>query len=179
MTEMNRRVCVRAATADDLPAIYEINRMGWDGVCIAEAVEQRHGVVGGTGWRERKAGEVDEACKQHLDRVIVAEAEGVLVGYATSFFNESDRVGEVANNAVHPNWRNRGVATALIGEVIHGLVREGATMLRVTTLERDLPAQRVYEKLGFREIARSVMYTMSAEEASAALDRRGDDCREA
>jgi len=44
----------------------------------------------------------------------------------------------------------------------------------VTTLEQDVAAQRVYEKLGFREIARSVMYTMSAEQAADALAKQLD-----
>jgi len=165
-------VSIRPARADDVDAIYEINRIGWEGVCVAQLVERRHGVVAGVGWQDRKAREVDDWCKRHLDRVLVAEVGGQVVGYATSWFHEPDRVGEVCNNAVHPDWRNRGIATALVGETIRRLLAEGATMLRVTTLKQDVPAQHVYEKLGFRELARSIMYTMTAAQAQEALAAR-------
>lgn len=167
-----RGIIIRPAREQDIRAIYEINRIAWDGVCMARAVERRHGIVAGTGWRERKAREVDEACKAHLDRVLVAEVKGAVVGYATCYFDPADGVGTLGNNAVHPDWRNRGIATALIAQVIRRLLDEGARILRVTTLEQDAAAQRVYEKLGFREIARSVMYTMSAEQAAKAVKRQ-------
>jgi ribosomal protein S18 acetylase RimI-like enzyme len=163
---------IRAARADDLVAIYDINRIAWAGVCVAQLVERRHGVVAGVGWQERKAREVDQWCQQHLDRVVIAEVGGHVVGYATWWLHESDCAGEVYNNAVHPDWRNRGIATALVAAAIRRLLAEGATMLRVTTLEQDLPAQRVYEKLGFRELARSITFTMTAAAAEAALATR-------
>ena len=168
---MREKTSIRPAREGDLGAIYHINRVAWEGVCVAQLVERRHGVVSGIGWQEHKAREVDEWCKVNLDRVLVAAAGGAVVGYATSSYDPHDRVGQVTNNAVHPDWRNRGIATALITRVIRRLLAEGAEMLRVTTMEQDLPAQRVYHKLGFRELGRHIMYTMNAEEAAAALEQ--------
>lgn len=162
-------VSIRPARGDDLVAIYDINRAAWGGVCMAELIESRYGVIAGIGWRERKAGEVDQWCRAHLDRVLVAELDGAVVGYATSAFDADDRVGEVCNNAVHPEFRNRGIATALISAVVRRLLDEGAGMLRVSTMTQDRPAQRVYEKLGFRELCRHITYTMPAREADEAL----------
>jgi len=172
MTANAQAVSIRPAREGDLAAIYELNRTAWEGVCVAQMVERRYGLVAGVGWQTRKANEVDQFGKAHLDRILVAEANGRVVGYATSWFHAADRVGEVCNNAVHPDWRSRGIATALVTEIIRRLLAEGAQMLRVITLEQDVPAQRVYEKLGFQELARHIMYTMSAEQAAAALEKR-------
>jgi len=170
---MPESVCIRSARENDLDAIYSINRVAWDGVCIAELVEGRHGTVADRNWRDRKAGEVDGWCRAHLGRVLVAEVDGAVVGYATSWFDADGRVGEVCNNAVHPEFRNRGIATALISTVVKRLLDEGADMLRVSTMAQDYPAQRVYGKLGFRELARSIIYTMTAAEAEEALKAPG------
>jgi ribosomal-protein-alanine N-acetyltransferase len=177
MNASPQQVSVRPAREEDLAAIYSINRIAWAGVCVAQLLEQRHGVIAGLGWQEHKAREVDQWCKQHLDRVLVAEAQGAVVGYATCSFDPDARVGYVRNNAVHPDWRNRGIATALISEIIRRLLAEGAQMLQVVTMEQDLPAQRVYRKLGFRELGRHIMYTMSAAEAAAALEQGAGPAR--
>lgn len=164
-------VTIRPAREEDLAAIYEINRIAWDGVCVAQLVERRHGVIGGIGWQQRKAQQVDHWCRANLDCVVAAEAAGRVVGFAAFSFDREERAGEVLDNAVHPEWRNRGIGTALIAAVVRRLLDAGATVLRVNTLEHDVAAQAVYRKLGFRELVRSIRYTMSAADASAALER--------
>jgi len=152
-------VTVRTARPDDLPKIYEITYRAWDGYTLHQMLEERHGVIGGKGWRERKVEEVRRFCERNPEGVLVAEEDGVVVGYAT-FGMDEDGVGHVLNNAVDPEHRGRGIGTALVRAVVERLKAEGARILRVTTLESDIPARRVYEKLGFVELARSVHYTM-------------------
>ena len=91
--------------------------------------------------------------------------DGRVIGYATFYWAPEDRIGEVGNNAVLPAFRGRGIGLALIAETIRIMREWGAEILRVTTFEHDHPARRIYEKLGFREIARSIHFTMRASEA--------------
>jgi len=146
-------VTVRAARPDDLSKIYEITYRAWDGYTLHQMLEERHGVIG-----ERKVEEVRRFCERNPEGVLVAEEDGVVVGYAT--FGTDEEVGYVLNNAVDPDHRGKGIGTALVRAVVERLKAEGARVLRVTTLASDIPARRVYEKLGFVELARSVHYTM-------------------
>jgi ribosomal-protein-alanine N-acetyltransferase len=104
-------------------------------------------------------------CRQHPDQVVVAEDDGRMVGYATFNWSPEDRIGEVGNNAVLPDFRGRGIGTALVAETVRIMKSLGAEILRVSTLEHDYPARRVYERLGFQELARSVHFSMRATES--------------
>ena len=161
-------VRIRKAKQEDIARIGEITAVAWAENTLYKLLEDRHGLIGNRGWQERKVDDMKNFCTAHLDRVFVAVENGLVVGYATFDFNEEDKVGQVCNNAVDPDHRGKGIGTSLIVRVIDELKTLGARVLRVTTLAHDLPAQRIYEKLGFKEIARSVYYTMEV------LDRKGE-----
>ena len=155
-----QEVIVREARPEDVEAIADITYRGWDGVTIGEALEQRHGVRGGKTWRERKRAEIVADFRRRPHEFFVAEIDGRVVGYASYWFVEADETGHVGNNCVDPDFRGRGIGTALIGRVIERLRELGARIAVVTTLEHDLPARRVYEKHGFKLLLKSVYYSM-------------------
>lgn len=63
------------------------------------------------------------------------------------------------DNAVDPAWQGRGIGTRLVASVVEALEKAGVDIMQVSTYEHDVPARRVYEKVGFTEIARTVHYT--------------------
>ena len=146
----------RQARPDDMDRIYEIVAAAFGPFCMAKLMEDRFGIVDGKTWVEHKAGSVVQACKMHLDYVIVAEEEGRVVGFASS--GREGNTGMVGNNAVDPDCQGRGLGTMLIRDVLRRLKDKGVTRFRVSTMEHDHPARRVYEKWGFRERGRSAMY---------------------
>ncbi len=156
---------IRPFRPEDLPVIGQITRQSWFGVAMWHLLEQRYGPLGAS-WTDRKAAEVMDFCRQHPNQIVVAEEDGQTVGYATFYWSPADKIGEVGNNAVLPQFRGRGVGTALIVETIRIMKDWGAEILRVTTFEHDYPARHIYERLGFREIARSVHFTMLCSEAN-------------
>ena len=143
---------IRPATEKDLDAIYQITIAAFGPYTVTKLLEDRYGKIGGRSWQERKGGSTVEACRRHLDCVLIAEKAGEVVGYATH--NRDAAVGSVGNNAVRPDQQGQGIGTALISAVIRRLRENGCPLLKVGTMEHDLPARRVYEKLGFREKGR-------------------------
>lgn len=67
------------------------------------------------------------------------------------------RVGEVRRLRVAPEWRRRGVATALMRELISWSASSGLRTLVLNTTAAQLPALALYRGLGFREIGRSYL----------------------
>jgi ribosomal protein S18 acetylase RimI-like enzyme len=82
------------------------------------------------------ADDLRRAISQTNANVLVAEADGQLVGSIIGTFDVWR--GNIYRMAVHPIYRRRGIARALVGEVERRLTRQGAR--RITALvERDHP----------------------------------------
>ena len=60
------------------------------------------------------------------------------------------RFGEVQEVHVHPEFRNRGVATALVVRAVRTAQRKGCEALYLETDDFNAAARRVYERCGFR-----------------------------
>lgn len=155
---------IRQAVESDLDRIGEITMRAWFSATVLQQLEELYGLLAGKPWQERKRDSVVSSIGNNLDRCVVAEIDGVVVGYATWKIDAREKSGEVGNNAVDPDHRGHGIGTALIERTLDIMSEQGLTFLRVSTLVHDAPARRVYEKLGFKELNRSVTYTMSVEE---------------
>ena len=151
---------IRKYRESDLAEIEAITRVAWKGVIIAELLEARHGVLGGKSAIEWKVEQVSCGCREHPDSLFVAEEDGRVVGYACFHLDPRRSLGEVGNNAVHPDFRGRGIGSALNRHILDFFRAQGLRFAQVSTLESDLPAQHVYFKNGFRELVRSIHYSM-------------------
>ena len=154
---------IRKAVPEDVDRILEITRIAWVDVSLSKLMEDRHGIIGGRRWWTYKMDQLRARCAQNLSSIFVAVEDGKVVGYATFGLDHASGVGHVTNNAVDPGYRGRGIGTALNRRVLDHLRGQGMRIAQVTTLENDHPARRVYEKNGFKELARSVHYTMELE----------------
>lgn len=81
---------------------------------------------------------------------LVAMDEDKVVGYVGSqtVIDETDMM----NIAVHPGYRNRGVATALIVELTQQLKMRGSRGLMLEVRESNSAAISLYEKHGFLQV---------------------------
>lgn len=87
-------------------------------------------------------------CCAHPDWVFVAIEAGEIVGFATLEYWPEERAGQIENNAVLPDYRGRGISSALVQRVLEELKTLGSETASVAT--RYAPdACRVYEKMGF------------------------------
>jgi ribosomal protein S18 acetylase RimI-like enzyme len=94
------------------------------------------------------ADDLRRAVAESRASVLVAEVGGQLVGSVIGTFDGWR--GNIYRLAVHPDYRRRGVARALVAEVEKRLGRQGAK--RITALvEKDHPlAMRFWEAVGYR-----------------------------
>ena len=150
---------VRPARRDDVSAIAEVTRESFGPYSMSRMKEDFFGApLGGKPWHHYKVRSVCGYARRALDCFVVAELAGRVVGYASYSLDEEQQLAEVGNNAVLPEYQRRGIATALQEEVMARFAEEGYRHWTVSTLSNDLPAQRLYAKMGFEEYIRVIMY---------------------
>ena len=99
-------------------------------------------------------------------RVLVAEESGrvggqggsavVLVGYVLALVLADE--GEIADVAVAPEARGRGVARALLDQMILVMIDEGVRALYLEVRESNAAARGLYRSLDFEQVGRRREY---------------------
>jgi ribosomal protein S18 acetylase RimI-like enzyme len=65
---------------------------------------------------------------------------------------------------VHPDYRKKGIAVLLMKRAMAQATRDGARSIELHALEDDIPATKLYEKLGFEVKHKEVHYRKRAGE---------------
>ena len=103
-------------------------------------------------WRQSQRRGVETLCRERDKHLVwVAELDGVPVGFIACDLNEQDHTAEVQLIAVHPDYQNCGVGTALSAFALERMKERGTTLARVETGAdpAHAPARRTYEKAGY------------------------------
>lgn len=144
---------VRPATAVDLPAIGRL------GALLVRAhhefdpqrfIAPTAGTAAGYAHYLGTQLEAEDAC------VLVAELDGAVVGYSYGGLEPHDWMalrgpaGVIYDVVTDPDARRRGVATALMQEMMAELRRRGAPRIVLSTAHANTTAQALFERLGFR-----------------------------
>jgi len=132
-------VTIRSAVLNDVPAIL--------------AIEQpAPGVAHWTSEQYNKL--VDSGV------VLVAEQAAEEAGRLCGFICAQPVAGEweIENVAVSAEFLRRGVANELVRALIQRAKNEAVSAILLEVRESNLPARRLYEKLGFREVGRRRVY---------------------
>ena len=131
------QLCIRAATPDDLNAVYEF-------MCILE--KETLDLTRFNALFLRNLG-------QPSVRYLVAEQAGEVVGFASCHVQEllhhNGKVGEIQEIFVRADRRGQHVGRQLVAALRQRAVREGWVNLEVTTRQQRTDAIRFYERIGF------------------------------
>ncbi|NIK59669.1 GNAT family N-acetyltransferase [Kribbella shirazensis] len=144
---------LRPATADDFPFLTAmlLEACNWDG----------------TPWYDEAKARADDHAWRYLadwqrgtDFGVVAELDGSPAGAAWARLLTADRpgYGYVADDVpeltlgVAPGFRRRGVARAVLSEVI-AQARTASYSRLSLSVDPDNPARKLYESLGFRKVS--------------------------
>ena len=100
---------------------------------------------------------------------LVAEENGIVCGYVGSqtVLYETDMM----NIAVHPDFRRKGIAAALIAELVRLLKERGSRILRLEVRESNAPAISLYETMGFTQLGLRKNYYRNPKENALILGK--------
>jgi aminopeptidase YwaD len=150
---------IRPARFEDFPSIEEINRQAFGPVSMNRMQEDFFGEeLGNVPWHVHKNQGAIAFIEKFLHQAIVCEISGQVVGYATAIYNYERGIAEIGNNAVLPEFQGQGIGKAMQREIARRMDEDGFKRLEVCTLEQDIPAQRIYEKLGYRKYTANIHY---------------------
>jgi len=155
---------IRQARAEDLPRMQEIAIQAWGPIyALHEHLMGRQlFILLYPDWRAEKASQVSSHLKRHPQWAFVAEESHEILGFLTYSLDEEKKIGEIGNNAVHPDHQGRGIGEVMHREALRRFREYGMQYAKVETGLDDahIPARRAYERLGFKQIFRSAQYFM-------------------
>ena len=115
-------------------------------------------------WSERS---VASELENELAYWLVALEGETVAGYIGSqtVMEETDMM----NVAVHPDFRRKGIAEALVSGLVAALKEKGSHCLTLEVRVSNEPAIKLYEKLGFVQIGRRPKYYRNPREDALIL----------
>ena len=86
---------------------------------------------------------------RHLVPIAIAP-DGTLAAYCIGWFDPRTRTVEIEPLGTRPSFRRRGLARAIVDEVVRRSAERGATSVLVWGVSTNAPAVALYESSGFR-----------------------------
>jgi ribosomal protein S18 acetylase RimI-like enzyme len=130
----------------DLPAIYALERQYMADI----EPDDLEGWVGATDRNLR-------VWIENLDRTVVAEDDGQLIGY--QMWTPQDATATLITINVVPARRRRGLGRQLLDRYVHDARASGHDILRLGVHENN-PARTLYEKAGFHQTGTTGSYLL-------------------
>lgn len=87
---------------------------------------------------------------------VTAKVAGRIAGYAVACIGEGH--AEIASLAVHPDYRRRGVAAALLRHLLGALASAGVPRADLMVRTENAAGAQLYRALGFRKVRRVRRY---------------------
>ena len=151
---------IRHYRPSDLETLKTITAICFEGVSIDQNIEKLYGLIDGKDWKWRKKRHIDADAEIHAPGILVAEADGQVVGYISTRIDPATKVGGIPNYAVLPAYQKQGIGRKLLEAAVAYLVSEGMRYARIETLAQNEVGTRFYPKFGFQEVARQFHYVM-------------------
>jgi ribosomal protein S18 acetylase RimI-like enzyme len=149
---------IRSFRPDDLPTLKRILVAAFDGVSIDQGMEKLFGVINCHDWQWRKARHLDEDVARDPDGIFVAELDGRVLGFISTWMDHEAGIGHIPNLALEADCRGQGYGRKLIEFALQRFRDAGLTHAKIETLVQNAIGNHLYTSLGFREVARQIHF---------------------
>jgi len=149
---------IRPFQSGDLARLKSLTIEGFIGVSIDHGIEEQFGQIHGHDWRWRKARHIEDDVRRDAAGVFVAEENGEVVGYVTTWLDQEGGIGNIPNLAVAASHRNQGLGRKLLEHALDHFRAAGLTHAKIETLAQNAIGNHLYPSLGFVEVARQVHF---------------------
>ena len=145
---------------EDLKEIEKIVKKIWT-MGVDKLREETYGLIGNKSWDEWVWKSVKEYLKDRNTKKFVTKINGKIAGFCSYRIDRIKKIGTVGYNGVLPEYSGMGIGTFQINKILELMKKEGMEIAEVLTglNEGHTPARRMYEKAGFKEFFKSVLYT--------------------
>jgi ribosomal-protein-alanine N-acetyltransferase len=150
MTAAPQGVAVRAAIEDDLAAIHAIERESF-----------------GDPWSLEGFRDLLDHPRAKLEVAVGARSE--VIGYAVAWYVADE--SEIANIAVAPHARRRGVGALLLDRILRAAAEFGAKTVFLEVRESNASARKLYEARQFAVAGRRAKYYRQPDEDALIMRR--------
>jgi ribosomal protein S18 acetylase RimI-like enzyme len=145
---------IRSVNDGDVEDVVELSLLAWEPVFRSFRHVLGPGIYSQIWpeWRSSQREAIEAVCRDGDETpVYVAEVDGRVVGFIAYKLHTGDRVGEVRLLAVHPEYQDGGIGTALNDFALEKMRESGMRMAKVETGgdPSHAPARRCYEKAGY------------------------------
>lgn len=151
-------VILRAYQDSDRDTLTAIMVEAFEGVSIDQGIENEFGVLNGRDWKWRKARHFDEDIRRDRDGIIVAEQEGRVLGFISTWMEHDTGIGHIPNISLVPECRGQGIGRKLINAALDRFREHDLTHSKIETLAQNPIGNHLYPSCGFREVARQVHF---------------------
>ncbi len=130
----------------------------FDGVSMDQAIEHEFGAIGGGDWKWRKARQLDVDVNRKAATIFVAEVDGQIVAFITTWQDQAAGIGHIPNLSVAKEFQDRGMGRKLIQHALDYFRQSRLTHAKIETVVQNETGNHLYQSVGFREIARQIHY---------------------
>jgi len=145
---------IRPGSNDDIEDLVRLSLVAWAPVfsSFKQVLGERIYALIYPDWRRQQREVVERVCKDNEKTLVwVAETDGIVTGFIAYTLKSEEKTGEVELLAVHPDYQNRGIGTALNQFAFEKMKASGMKIAMVATGgdPGHAPARRSYEKAGY------------------------------
>ena len=164
---------IRLYRTDDLPILKQLMVGVFDGVSIDQVIEREFGTVGGGDWKWHKARQLDVDVSRKEATIFVAEVDGQIVAFITTWQDQAAGIGHIPNLSVAKEFQGRGMGRKLIQHALDYFRQSGLSHAKIETVVQNDTGNHLYQSVGFREIARQIHFVGDLSDMDGSQDQRG------